>query len=165
MTGRQLLSAQNLIQQNPSLAWSTKSYDQLPIEAVAEAIFNYGSWREFLQLQEILGIQSLARTFAKLDSMPGTISCLSIVIISATISSIMHKNILSENQIAMLPLIKHFSSDYYLVGGTALALQYGHRRSLDFDLFTTQPFETQPIIREIRKIIKSTKSISTNQIS
>ena len=51
----------------------------------------------------------------------------------------------------MLPLIKHFSSDYYLVGGTALALQYGHRRSLDFDLFTTQPFETQPIIREIRK--------------
>ena len=70
MTGRQLLSAQNLIQQNPSLAWSTKSYDQLPIEAVAEAIFNYGSWREFLQLQEILGIQSLARTFAKLDSMP-----------------------------------------------------------------------------------------------
>ena len=69
MTDQQLLSAQNLIQQNPSLAWSTKSYDQLPIEAVAEAIFNYGSWREFLQLQEILGIQSLARTFAKLDSM------------------------------------------------------------------------------------------------
>ena len=70
MTDQQLLSAQSLIQQNPSLAWSTKSYDQLPIEAVAEAIFNYGSWREFLQLQEILGIQSLARTFAKLDSMP-----------------------------------------------------------------------------------------------
>ena len=51
----------------------------------------------------------------------------------------------------MLPLIKHFSSDYYLVGGTALALQYGHRRSLDFDLFTTHSFETQPIIRTIRK--------------
>lgn len=51
----------------------------------------------------------------------------------------------------MLPLIKQFSSDYYLVGGTALALQYGHRRSLDFDLFTTQSFETQPIIRAIRK--------------
>lgn len=63
----------------------------------------------------------------------------------------MHKNILSENQIAMLPLIKQFSSDYYLVGGTALALQYGHRRSLDFDLFTPKPFETQPIIRKIRK--------------
>lgn len=63
----------------------------------------------------------------------------------------MYKNILSENQMAMLPLIKQFSSDYYLVGGTALALQYGHRRSLDFDLFTTKPFETQPIFRKIRK--------------
>lgn len=63
----------------------------------------------------------------------------------------MHKKILSEDQIAMLPLVKQFSSDYYLVGGTALALQYGHRRSLDFDLFTTRSFETQPIIRTIRK--------------
>ncbi|MBI2309505.1 hypothetical protein HYU89_01245 [Candidatus Collierbacteria bacterium] len=63
----------------------------------------------------------------------------------------MRKNILSEEQTAMLPLIKQFSSDYYLVGGTALALQYGHRRSLDFDLFTIQPFETQLIIRTIRQ--------------
>lgn len=63
----------------------------------------------------------------------------------------MHKNILSAEQAAMLPLIKQFSTDYYLVGGTALALQYGHRRSLDFDLFTTQPFETQLIIRTIRQ--------------
>ena len=51
----------------------------------------------------------------------------------------------------MLPLIKQFSTDYYLVGGTALALQYGHRRSLDFDLFVPKPFENQPIIRTIRK--------------
>lgn len=63
----------------------------------------------------------------------------------------MHKNILSVEQTAMLPLIKQFSSDYYLVGGTALALQYGHRRSLDFDLFTTGSFENQSIIRTIRK--------------
>ncbi|MEK7163616.1 MAG: nucleotidyl transferase AbiEii/AbiGii toxin family protein, partial [Patescibacteria group bacterium] len=60
------------------------------------------------------------------------------------------KNILTESQIAMLPLLKRFSPDYYLVGGTALALQYGHRRSLDFDLFTTKSFETQPILRKIR---------------
>ncbi|MDP1743214.1 MAG: nucleotidyl transferase AbiEii/AbiGii toxin family protein [Candidatus Amesbacteria bacterium] len=63
----------------------------------------------------------------------------------------MHKNILTESQIVMLPLLKLFSSDYYLVGGTALALQYGHRRSLDFDLFTLNSFETQPILRKIRK--------------
>ena len=32
-----------------------------------------------------------------------------------------------------------FSDKYYLAGGTALALQIGHRESLDFDLFCNQP--------------------------
>ncbi|MBI5358040.1 nucleotidyl transferase AbiEii/AbiGii toxin family protein [Candidatus Amesbacteria bacterium] len=63
----------------------------------------------------------------------------------------MHRSILSETQVKMLPLIKQFSSDFYLVGGTALALQYGHRRSLDFDLFTTKLFDNQAIIRKIRR--------------
>lgn len=63
----------------------------------------------------------------------------------------MYKNIFSQSQVEMLPLIKQFSPDFYLVGGTALALQYGHRRSLDFDLFTTGTFENQAIIRKIRR--------------
>jgi len=40
-----------------------------------------------------------------------------------------HKEILIQGQLALLPLIKKFSADFYLAGGTALALQYGHRRS------------------------------------
>ena len=52
MTNQRLVSAQNLIRQNPSLIWHTKSYDQLPIESIAEAIFNYGTWQEFLRLKE-----------------------------------------------------------------------------------------------------------------
>jgi hypothetical protein len=34
-----------------------------------------------------------------------------------------------------LPLIASFKREYYLVGGTAIALYIGHRRSIDFDLF------------------------------
>ncbi|HBM16405.1 MAG TPA: hypothetical protein DD381_08715 [Lentisphaeria bacterium] len=48
----------------------------------------------------------------------------------------MHHNILSENQKDLLVTIKSFSKEYYLVGGTAIALYLGHRRSIDFDLFT-----------------------------
>lgn len=70
MTNQQLLSAQKLIQQNPSLVWSTKSYNQLPIESVTEAVINYGSWQEFLRLKKILGVKILAQTFSKLDNMP-----------------------------------------------------------------------------------------------
>lgn len=47
----------------------------------------------------------------------------------------MYDNILSENQKQLLPFIQSFKKEFYLVGGTAIALQIGHRESIDFDLF------------------------------
>jgi hypothetical protein len=41
-------------------------------------------------------------------------------------------------QLQALPEFK----DFYLVGGTALALQIGHRNSIDIDLFTQNDFDT-----------------------
>ena len=46
-----------------------------------------------------------------------------------------HKEILNDKQIELLPLVGEFKREYYLVGGTAIALYLGHRRSIDFDLF------------------------------
>ncbi len=63
----------------------------------------------------------------------------------------MFKNILTEEQIKLLPLIKLFSKNFYLVGGTAIALQIGHRRSIDFDLFTEKSFNPLKIRRIILK--------------
>ena len=34
-----------------------------------------------------------------------------------------------------MPLMAKFRREYYLVGGTAIALHVGHRRSIDFDMF------------------------------
>ena len=48
----------------------------------------------------------------------------------------MFPDILTESQKAILPHLESFTSDYYLVGGTAIALYLGHRKSIDFDLFT-----------------------------
>ncbi len=56
----------------------------------------------------------------------------------------MFKEILTKEQIELLPLIKKFSKDYYMIGGTAIALNIGHRRSIDFELFP------QKILRENR---------------
>jgi hypothetical protein len=47
----------------------------------------------------------------------------------------MHEEILNTAQCELLPLMKQFAREYYLVGGTAIALQIGHRRSIDFDMF------------------------------
>jgi hypothetical protein len=48
----------------------------------------------------------------------------------------MHPEIFSKSQIELLPYIKKFQRSFYMVGGTAIALHLGHRRSIDFDLFT-----------------------------
>jgi hypothetical protein len=53
----------------------------------------------------------------------------------------MFTEVLNGNQRELLPLIKKFSKTFYLVGGTAIALQTGHRRSIDFDLFTNEPID------------------------
>jgi predicted nucleotidyltransferase component of viral defense system len=47
----------------------------------------------------------------------------------------MHKEILSEKQLELLSVMSSFRREYYLVGGTAIALYLGHRRSIDFDMF------------------------------
>ncbi len=70
----------------------------------------------------------------------------------------MHKEILSKEQTTLLPLVREFSPNFGLVGGTAIALHLGHRRSIDFDLFTNQNLQPEKIRRKIRKtnIIKET---------
>ena len=47
----------------------------------------------------------------------------------------MHKEVLNERQLELLPVMSQFRREDYLVGGTAIALYIGHRRSIDFDLF------------------------------
>ncbi len=71
----------------------------------------------------------------------------------------MHKEILTEEQVALLPLLRRFSKDFGLVGGTAIALHLGHRRSIDFDLFTADLLKNQAILRKISKIQKIDKII------
>jgi hypothetical protein len=49
----------------------------------------------------------------------------------------MHTEIFNRGQVELLPFIKSFKRSCYMVGGTAVALHIGHRRSIDVDLFTS----------------------------
>ena len=42
-------------------------------------------------------------------------------------------------------------NDFYLVGGTALSLQIGHRISVDIDLFTNEPFDSIFLAAELKQ--------------
>ncbi len=46
-----------------------------------------------------------------------------------------------------LPALKKFS----LVGGTALSLLFGHRKSVDLDLFSAAPFDNDAVIKGLTK--------------
>ncbi len=67
----------------------------------------------------------------------------------------MHKEILSKAQIEILPLISVYKKEFYLVGGTAIALHIGHRRSIDFDLFKEGKLNHKKIIDKIKAFGKN----------
>jgi hypothetical protein len=64
----------------------------------------------------------------------------------------MHNEILSDKQQSMLPFVSQYKRTFYLVGGTAVALNIGHRRSIDFDLFTPNKINRLRILQKFGAI-------------
>ena len=64
----------------------------------------------------------------------------------------MHTEILHTQQLELLTHLKAFNKSFYLVGGTAIALYLGHRRSIDFDLFSSTPLVKHRIKKKLIKI-------------
>jgi hypothetical protein len=65
----------------------------------------------------------------------------------------MHYDVLNSKQSELLNLIKAFKREYYLVGGTAIALHIGHRQSIDFDLFKPTGIHKKKIFQPLKKTI------------
>lgn len=74
----------------------------------------------------------------------------------------MNKHILNRDQLNLLPLVSQFKREFYLVGGTAIALHLGHRQSIDFDLFIQKRLQRKKIIDKIRTFSKA--SIITRNV-
>ncbi len=58
------------------------------------------------------------------------------------------------------PALQKFS----LVGGTALALRFGHRRSVDFDFFTPEPFEVESLAHTLSREVAGFETTGMNKI-
>ena len=67
----------------------------------------------------------------------------------------MKLEVIKLEQKELLPELKNFP-EFYLVGGTALALQIGHRVSVDLDLFTTRDLPNNLYLR-IKRVFKNFK--------
>ncbi|MBI2465338.1 nucleotidyl transferase AbiEii/AbiGii toxin family protein [Candidatus Shapirobacteria bacterium] len=48
-------------------------------------------------------------------------------------------------------MLKIVSSGFYLAGGTSLALQLGHRDSVDFDFFTDSEYDIGDLFEKVEQ--------------
>jgi hypothetical protein len=72
--------------------------------------------------------------------------------------------ILSRAQARLLPnLVGLKSRGFYLAGGTALALHLGHRSSVDFDFYSSEPFEPELLLSEINRRVTETTQIQVKE--
>jgi len=63
-----------------------------------------------------------------------------------------HFEILDKKRKQLLPYFRRFKDRFYLAGGTGLALQLAHRDSIDFDFFTADDFDSDELLREVKKV-------------
>lgn len=72
----------------------------------------------------------------------------------------MYSNILNKNQLAIIKKLKlPKPPDFYLAGGTALALQIGHRTSIDFDFYSQKNFQSSELTQTITNIFPNSKTL------
>ena len=68
----------------------------------------------------------------------------------------MHPEALTDEGKAIFPKLGRFG-EFYLAGGTALALQIGHRVSVDFDLFCEGDI-SKDLLPKLKKVFPEYKS-------
>lgn len=77
----------------------------------------------------------------------------------------MHLEILNKEQKELLPTLAQFKREYYLVGGTAIALHIGHRESIDFDLFKEKDIRKKDIYNKLKAIDYKVSFADYNQLN
>jgi hypothetical protein len=75
----------------------------------------------------------------------------------------MFYDILDKDRINVLPLLASLKDDFYLAGGTGLALQLGHRDSYDFDFFSEKNVDTEKLFLRIKEIFFGYNLVKTQE--
>lgn len=72
--------------------------------------------------------------------------------LSVIFPPLMKADILDGKRQELLSKFSAFKQDFYLAGGTGLALQIGHRESIDFDFFRSEDFDTNELFDKVSSI-------------
>lgn len=70
---------------------------------------------------------------------------------------IIHKETITEAMLSVSRVIfENLDPEYYLAGGTALALELGHRKSVDLDYFIAKPIDTLALKNKLAEVFSGT---------
>mgnify|MGYP000433412548 CR=1 FL=1 len=75
----------------------------------------------------------------------------------------MHLEVLDKQRQEIFAKLKAFDG-FYMAGGTALALQIGHRVSVDFDMFTDDKISDN-LLPKIKRVFHEIKFLSVKEIA
>ena len=75
----------------------------------------------------------------------------------------LHYDILDPERKEILTKLVAFKTQFYLAGGTALALQIGHRDSLDFDFFSREDIDTVKLFEQICEVFAGREIVKTQE--
>ncbi|PIS14601.1 hypothetical protein COT64_01775 [Candidatus Shapirobacteria bacterium CG09_land_8_20_14_0_10_39_12] len=76
----------------------------------------------------------------------------------------LHSQILNESQKKIFPKLAFLkNNNFYLAGGTALALHLGHRTSLDFDFYSQKHFDSALLYEKIENIFSGDAVLSLRE--
>jgi len=76
-----------------------------------------------------------------------------------------HPEVLTATQLTVLDGLKPIPAvgEFYLAGGTALALRHGHRRSIDFDFFRSTSFDAQELALALERAFDEFERLPTGE--
>ena len=75
----------------------------------------------------------------------------------------LHWDILDEERIKLLPMLSPFRENFYLAGGTALALLIGHRDSVDLDFFSGESFSSLELFNKLNEVFTSSNLLKVQE--
>lgn len=57
-----------IVKQHPAIMWGSNAYDTFDADAVAEAIYNYGSWEDVTEYHRVVGLKTAGEIFERLTN-------------------------------------------------------------------------------------------------
>lgn len=66
MTDKTLSRARDFIKKRSYLVWYTQNFKGLSLRSIVENTLNYGNWKDFLSLRDILGVKKMKSAFDSL---------------------------------------------------------------------------------------------------